>query len=361
MQDDRHAAEEVRLARLVERGAHDLELVQVLAADVDEDALRLDAVRGDEAALDQPVRREAHDVAVLERAGLGLVGVHDEVDRLARALREERGLAPGREPGAASPAQVRRRDRVDDRLRLLRSRLRQRLVAADRPVPVELREVVVLGPGGEELRTCHGSPRRSPARPRDARARGSGGRRRRRCPSAAARALDRAQRERAVLRRLARRDAELAREGVHDGLRADERAGEVRADLDHVPPDRGEVEHVVEGRDREAVGGRDVERLGDLAQRLRRQPALVPLLRQAERVEDRRAPVGILLRDLPHGVVERRAHRSASPMTGSSEPAIATRSATRHSCTTVAVAWSAAKLGARNFTRHGLGPPSETR
>ena len=40
---------------------------QVLAADVDEDVLRLDRVRRDQAALDQPVRDAEHDLAVLER------------------------------------------------------------------------------------------------------------------------------------------------------------------------------------------------------------------------------------------------------------------------------------------------------
>jgi len=47
-------------------------------------------------------------------------------------------------------------------------------------------------------------------------------------------------------------------------------------------------------------------------------------------------------------------------MTPSSDPTTATMSATRVSWTHVAVAWSAANDGARNFTRHGFGPPSET-
>jgi hypothetical protein len=47
-------------------------------------------------------------------------------------------------------------------------------------------------------------------------------------------------------------------------------------------------------------------------------------------------------------------------MTVSSEPTIAIRSATSASDMHVAVASSATKLGARNFTRHGLGPPSDT-
>jgi hypothetical protein len=55
--------------------------------------------------------------------------------------------------------------------------------------------------------------------------------------AAAARALDRPQRDLAVLARLARADPELLRERVDDLLRADERARDVRADLDDVLAD----------------------------------------------------------------------------------------------------------------------------
>ncbi len=174
-------------------------------------------------------------------------------------------------------------------------------------------------------------------------------------PAAAAEALDRAQGHAAVLRRLADVDLELALERLDDALCAGEGARDVRAHLDEVTPDRLGMEHVVEGRDGEAVGRRHVERVGDLAERLLREPAAVALLRQAQRRDDGRARLRIGLLDLLDLVVERRRHRSTSPMTGSSDAATATRSATAVSRTQVAVAWSAAKLGARNFTRHGLG------
>src|SRR5262249_23310619 len=131
--------------------------------------------------------------------------------------------------------------------------------------------------------------------------------------------------------------------------------------LDLDAPARLEPELVVERRDREAVGRCDVEGLRNLAQRVRRKPAAMLFLCEPEGRHDRRAPLGIELAELLDAVVERRAHLSASPITGSSEPAAAIRSAISCSCTTVAVACSAAKLGARNFTRHGRGPPSETR
>ncbi len=182
MNDDRDAAEQPRATSLVECAAQHLELVQVLAADVDEDALRADRVGGDEAALDQAVRCEPHDVAVLERARLGLVGVDDEVHGPPGVLGEQRCLAAHRESRSSSPSQDRVRDLVDDRLRLQRSRLDERLVAAHGAVLVDAGEVVAVRPGHEELRCGHESPRRSPARPPGAAARDSGGRRRRRAP-----------------------------------------------------------------------------------------------------------------------------------------------------------------------------------
>src|SRR5688500_7738749 len=97
-------------------------------------------------------------------------------------------------------------------------------------------------------------------------------------PPAAARALDRPQRHLAVLGRLAGLDAELPLERLEHLLGADEPAGEVGADLDHVSPDRLELEHVVERGDGLAVGGRELQRVGDLDERLGRQPTAVTLL-----------------------------------------------------------------------------------
>ena len=325
---------------------------------------QLDRVRRDQAALDQPVRDGEHDLAVLEGARLRLVRVDDEVGRLAGALREEARLAAGREEGAAAAAEARVEDLLDDLRRLHRARLRERLEAAGGAVVGELRQRrrPRRPPGrrtAQASATC-GAPPRSPARPAARHAlavavvdRDDG------APAAAAGALDGAQRHLAVLGRLARADAELGLERLQHLLRADERAGDVRADLDEVPADGLQVVHVVEGRDRHAVRGRLVERLGDLAERLGREPA-VALLREPQRRQGRRARHRVERADLLDLVVER-AHRSTSPMTASSEPTIAIRSATAASVMQAAVACSAANEGARNLTRHGFGPPSETR
>ena len=61
---------------------------------------------------------------------------------------------------------------------------------------------------------------------------------------------------------------EILQAAVDDALGARERAGQVRAHLHEVRPDRREVVHVVEARDRLAVRGRHVERLRDLTERV---------------------------------------------------------------------------------------------
>src|SRR5262249_51630810 len=130
------------------------------------------------------------------------------------------------------------------------------------------------------------------------------------------------------------------------------------ADLDQVLPDGLQVEHVVEGRDCVAVRRRQVQRVRDLADRVRRQPAVL-VLGEAERRDRRGArALGKARAHLLDLVVQR--HRSTSPITVSSEPTIAIMSATSASLMQVAVASSATNEGARNFTRQGFGPPSET-
>src|SRR5205085_3212939 len=122
--------------------------------------------------------------------------------------------------------------------------------------------------------------------------------------------------------------------------------------------DGREVEHVVERGDGVAVRGREAERVGDLLERLRRQPA-VPFLRETQRGDGRGTGLREPRRELAH-LLRERVHLSTSPITVSSEPTIAIMSAIKASLMHVAVASSATNDGARNLTRHGRGPPSET-
>src|SRR3954468_19408539 len=108
----------------------------VLAADVDERARGADDVRRDDHALDQHVRRLLHELAVLEGARLGLVGVAHEV-LVHRALGQEGDLLAHREAGAAAPADARGLELVQDLGRRHGQRLAQRLVAAAPRVHVE--------------------------------------------------------------------------------------------------------------------------------------------------------------------------------------------------------------------------------
>src|SRR5207344_3397898 len=80
--------------------------------------------------------------------------------------------------------------------------------------------------------------------------------------------------------------------------------------------------------------------------------------RQRRRARDRVAGADRL--DLVVQGLLGRPHRSTSPITASSEPTTAIRSATATSWQQAAVACRAANDGARNLTRHGFAVPSET-
>src|SRR5437870_4814198 len=166
-------------------------------------------------------------------------------------------------------------------------------------------------------------------------------------PAAAAQTLRRPQRDVGVTGRLARPHPELLLEALEYLLRADERTGDVRTDLDQMAADGLEMEHVVERRHRLAERRRRSQRLCRLPQRVRREVPVL-LLRELERRQRRRTPVLVTSLELLHLVVER-AHRSTSPITVSSEPTTAIRSATSASVMHVAVASRATNDGARNF------------
>ena len=152
-------------AGLVDCGLEDLVLREVLAADVDEDAVGLDCVRGDEAALEQPVRHARDHLAVLERSGLRLVGVDDEIRRLAALPVDEGRLAAHGETGAAAPAQVRLLELGDQVVRRHRTCLLDARVAADGAVLGQLRQVALVGTCEQRLTNRHEAPRRSTGRP----------------------------------------------------------------------------------------------------------------------------------------------------------------------------------------------------
>ena len=135
-------AEEARLPRLRDRRLEPLGAERELAADVDVRRVTADRVGGDDDAFEQLVRVLLDDEAILERAGLALVGVDREVDGLRRLLRQEAPFEPCRKPRAAAATQVRRLHDPDQLLgRARRERLARGLVPAVRHVDVQPPEV----------------------------------------------------------------------------------------------------------------------------------------------------------------------------------------------------------------------------
>jgi hypothetical protein len=106
------------LVGLIDRGLQALTLADELAAHIDVAGARAHRETGDEAALDEKMRIVPHDLAVLAGAGLGLVGIDDQIARppVLRLLRHERPLHAGREARAAAPALARRLHLVDQRI-----------------------------------------------------------------------------------------------------------------------------------------------------------------------------------------------------------------------------------------------------
>ena len=126
-----------RPRRLPRRARGEAAVRQVeFAADVDERVAHLQRVGRDQHRLEQQVRRVLEDPAVLERAGLALVGIGAQVMRLAVVELTTRPLASGRERRAAVAQQAGRRDFLASRPAgfICVSALAQRRIAAARAV-----------------------------------------------------------------------------------------------------------------------------------------------------------------------------------------------------------------------------------
>ena len=98
--------------RLVDRRLYVVDVVVVLAADVEVARLDRHRVARERDPLDHQVRVVLEDLPVLERARLGLVAVAAQVARLLIDGRHKAPLQAGREAGAAAALQARRLDLV---------------------------------------------------------------------------------------------------------------------------------------------------------------------------------------------------------------------------------------------------------
>ena len=114
----------------------------------------------DQATLEEAERDTEHDLAILERPRLGLVGVHDEVVRLCELfrLRYEAPLASGREEGTAATAQLRGVQLLDHLVRRHRARLLERGEAAACLVVGDLGDRTAVGACEDDLRRRHRLP-----------------------------------------------------------------------------------------------------------------------------------------------------------------------------------------------------------
>ena len=74
-------AEQPGLVGLIDRGLQALALADELAAHIDVAGARAHRETGDQTALDEKMRIVPHDLAVLAGAGLGLVGIDDQIAR----------------------------------------------------------------------------------------------------------------------------------------------------------------------------------------------------------------------------------------------------------------------------------------
>ena len=378
----------------------------------------LQRVGGDQDALEDLVRVTLNEHVVLEGGRLGFVAVDHQVRH--RVLAQHRPLAPGREAGAAPAQQAGRVDLGRHRLGGHGQGLAQPGVPAGGEVALQREGVVVaearrddlggVGDGHQAFfsplaaaraacsaataarsdsmaagsacrptlrRTRTSVPwfgmvsdRRPARRSLDQRVEALG-----RLPAdvavvdlharrlvAVGQALGLVQREDAVGRRPAGADTER-RLGVLQQLeRAAEQAGDVGAHRHDVGADGLDVQHVVEGGGAPHLGRGHAAQLGDLAHGLGDQPAVL-LLGQVAQRDERRARLGVE-RDQLLGpgadVGGEVAHRSTSPMTGSTEEMTATASAMVPPRSSNGRACRLTKLGARMCMRNGFEVPSET-
>src|SRR5437588_1881408 len=142
-------------ARLLDAALEQQPLVVILPADVEEGVLHLERIGGDEDPLDQLMGVLVDEVAVLEAAGLGLVGVDAEVAG-EHVAGEERPLRPGGEAGPSAAPQPAELHLLDDLVgSALPQRGAQRLVAAPPLVDGEGLDALDADVLGEQLVLGH--------------------------------------------------------------------------------------------------------------------------------------------------------------------------------------------------------------
>ncbi len=144
---------------------------------------------------------------------------------------------------------------------------------------------------------------------------------------------------------------------------ATQHARDVRAHRDHVGAHRLGAQHLVERGGAYHLGGLEAHDLGYLGDRLGSQPAVLFLCQMADGYESRarmRVERDQLMGALYHLGREVAAHRSTSPMTGSTDDMVAMASATKPPRSITARLWRFTKDGPLMCIRYGFAESSET-
>ena len=111
-------ADQLGLVGLLDRELHGMAFGNIFPAQVDIAFVGAHRAACDHAAFDEEMRVVPHDFAVLARARLGLVAIHDQVMRtFTHLLRHEGPFQAGRESRAATAAQAAGLDLVADPVR----------------------------------------------------------------------------------------------------------------------------------------------------------------------------------------------------------------------------------------------------
>ncbi len=171
-------AEIPRPARLLQCRLETMErFVMELAAHVVVSDRRADGVTGDGHTLDQRMRIEAQDVAILEGPRLALVRVADEITLSGGGLLHEAPLQARREPRATTATQTGTLDLVDDRIgrHLLAQDTFERLVAACGAIRLQAPGALVSQRGQADLFAHRDITPAHPGSGRSVRASGSRG------------------------------------------------------------------------------------------------------------------------------------------------------------------------------------------
>ena len=244
-------AEEVLPSRFFDGLDENLRAVGHFAPDINVGRMRADRIAGDENALDKLVRIVMEKLPILERAGLGFVGVANQINRLTGALGEKTPLHAAGETRATAPAHLAVFDLGHDLFELHAERFRQRLVTTLAKVVLDRALVTGLAHVGQQhplLQWMSGLHRRQRLRlqfaggldPVDDRL----GLVRReileqlvidhhhRTSAAGRQAFDRGNREQTIARVLVQFDAEFLLQAFEDATATAEFAGERSAHLD---------------------------------------------------------------------------------------------------------------------------------